>query len=123
VILVVACGDDSSSSGPENATASDFDLVLATFDDLPTCSSKREGVTAYVKDEKIAYVCENADWVEEYSDKVSSIGKNKSSSSSDKIKSSSSVEFKQDSTAYDTLPVVAVKNKSISIYRPRGKDW
>lgn len=120
VILVVACGDDSSSSGPENATASDFDLVLATFDDLPTCSSKREGVTAYVKDEKIAYVCENADWVEEYSDKVSSIGKNKSSSSSDKIKSSSSVEFKQDSTAYDTLPVVAVKNKSISGVLQKG---
>ena len=116
-----ACGGDSSSNSPENTSVSDSDLVVATFDDLPTCNSKREGVTAYVKDEKIAYVCENADWIEEFSDKgSSSSNKNNLSSSSEKIKSSSSVEFKQDSTAYDTLPVVAIKNKSISGVLQKG---
>ena len=58
-IFFAACGGDSSSNSPENTTASESDLVVATFEDLPVCSSKREGATAYVKDEKIAYVCEN----------------------------------------------------------------
>ena len=120
-IFFAACGGDSSSNSPENTTASESDLVVATFEDLPVCSSKREGATAYVKDEKIAYVCENADWVEDDSDKgSSSINKTKSSSSGEKVKSSSSVEFKQDSTAYDTLPVAAVKNKFISGVSQKG---
>lgn len=56
-LLAVACGDDSSSDvfyAQENSTS---DLVVPVYDDLPVCSSTREGVTAYVKDEKMAYIC------------------------------------------------------------------
>ena len=55
---LIACGDDSSSIAPEQTSESiestDSDLVVKTFDDLPVCSNKREGSTAYVKDEKVA---------------------------------------------------------------------
>ena len=57
-LLLSACGGDSSSSGPSGNGTSDSDIMADTFDDLPVCSDKREGVIAYVKDKKIAYVCE-----------------------------------------------------------------
>ena len=52
--ILAACGGDSGSGvkDPEIAEGDDTDLVVETFDDLPVCSSKREGLTAYVKDEK-----------------------------------------------------------------------
>ena len=59
--ILAACGGDSGSdkvAEPAEAT----DLVAETFDDLPVCSDKREGATAYVKDEKNAYVCIDGDW-------------------------------------------------------------
>jgi RhoGEF, Guanine nucleotide exchange factor for Rho/Rac/Cdc42-like GTPases len=61
-LLAVACGDDSSSDvfyAQENSTS---DLVVPVYDDLPVCSSTREGVTAYVKDEKMAYICQDNVW-------------------------------------------------------------
>ena len=61
-LLLSACGGDSSSSGPSGNGTSDSDIMADTFDDLPVCSDKREGVIAYVKDKKIAYVCEDGDW-------------------------------------------------------------
>ena len=104
--MFIACGDDSSSSAPEQTSESiestDTDLVVKAFDDLPVCSNKREGSTAYVKDEKVAYVCEDGNWTldsdENVKKKSSSSGKassssskkTQSSSSSDKAKSSSS---------------------------------
>ena len=62
-LLAVACGDDSSSDvfyAQENSTS---DLVVPVYDDLPVCSSTREGVTAYVKDEKMAYICQDNVWM------------------------------------------------------------
>ena len=104
--MFIACGDDSSSSAPEQTSESiestDTDLVVKAFDDLPVCSNKREGSTAYVKDEKVAYVCEDGDWTPDSDENVdkkssssgkassSSSKKTQSSSSSDKAKSSSS---------------------------------
>ena len=104
--MFIACGDDSSSSAPEQTSESiestDTDLVVKAFDDLPVCSNKREGSTAYVKDEKVAYVCEDGDWTPDSDENVdkkssssgkassSSSKKTQSSSSSDKVKSSSS---------------------------------
>ena len=48
--MFIACGDDSGSSAPEQTSESisDTDLVVKTFDDLPVCSNKREGSTAYL---------------------------------------------------------------------------
>ena len=93
--MLQSCGDDSgSSSGPSDST-SESDLVVVTYDDLPVCSSKREGVTAYVKDEKTAYVCKNSNWKNDSEKdtepaKVSSSSKAQSSSSSSENTSSSS---------------------------------
>lgn len=93
IAILAACGGDSSSGAkdPELAEGDGTDLIADTFDDLPVCSSKREGETAYVKDEKTAYVCEKGDWTldgEDPAEKSSS--SEKTSSSSGKAKSSSS---------------------------------
>ncbi|WP_295053857.1 hypothetical protein [uncultured Fibrobacter sp.] len=140
--VFIACGDDSSSSAPEQTSESisDTDLVVKTFDDLPVCSNKREGSTAYVKDEKVAYVCEDGDWTPDSDENVdkkssssgkassSSSKKTQSSSSSDKAKSSSSgkassssnFRYEQNSSAYFQPKVVAIKNKSISGLSQKG---
>lgn len=93
-LFLAACGGDSSSSGPSDNATSESDIIEATFDDLPVCTSKREGVTAYVKDEKIAYICIDEDWIldgdESPSSSVSQSDNDESSSSVDKTKSSSS---------------------------------
>ena len=60
-LFMVACGDDSSS-GVSNNTTSKSDMVVDAYDDLPVCSDKRSGATAYIKEEKVAYVCENNVW-------------------------------------------------------------
>lgn len=59
-VMLVGCGDDggSNSNGPSNS-----DQVVASFDDLSVCTPKREGMTAYVKDERTGYVCKDGDWV------------------------------------------------------------
>ena len=63
--LLFACGDDDSSfvASENGGSAAEADIVVAIFDHLPSCVGKREGVTAYVKDEKTAYVCSDGDWV------------------------------------------------------------
>ena len=61
-LLAVACGDDSSSDVFYAQGNSTSDLVVPVYDDLPVCSSTREGVTAYVKDEKMAYICQDNVW-------------------------------------------------------------
>ena len=61
-LLAVACGDDSSSDVFYAQGNSTSDLVVPVYDDLPVCSSTREGVTAYVKDEKMAYICQDTVW-------------------------------------------------------------
>lgn len=79
---LAACGDDDSSFAPRDNTVSDSDIVVESFDDLPVCSSKREGATAYIKDEKTAYICTDSSWVPE---------EESSSSSSETTQSSSSI--------------------------------
>ncbi|SHL55516.1 fibrobacter succinogenes major paralogous domain-containing protein [Fibrobacter sp. UWEL] len=144
-----ACGDGESNSGTSaNGSVSEADLVVATFDDLPVCSDKREGATAYVKDEKTAYICEDGKWIsdDETDGDDSSSSVKPSSSSSDKIDSSSSVKpsssssvnpgsssskkddpmssssfkYEQDSTAYEQPDVVKVKDKSIAGVSQKG---
>ncbi len=62
LLFLAACGGDSSS-GADDKNLSESNIMEDTFDDLPVCSDKREGATAYVKDEKTAYVCTDGDWV------------------------------------------------------------
>ena len=35
---------------------------VSSFDDLPNCTSKREGDSIYVKKDALTYVCKNGDW-------------------------------------------------------------
>ena len=100
-----ACGDGESNSGASaNGSVSEADLVVATFDDLPVCSGKREGATAYVKDEKTAYICEDGKWIsndETDGDDSSSSVKPGSSSSSVNPGSSSSKKDDPKSSSSD----------------------
>lgn len=77
-LMLGACGDDSSSNGPDNMYGSDF--VVGTHGELPDCSEKLKGVLAYVKGEKKAYTCEDGKWV--LDDDGSESSKNSSSSAS-----------------------------------------
>ena len=131
--MFIACGDDSSSSAPEQTSESiestDTDLVVKAFDDLPVCSNKREGSTAYVKDEKVAYVCEDGDWTpdpdENVNKKSSSSGKassssskkTQSSSSNDKAKSSSSGKASFSSNVSKTSSSSSDKETSSSSFK------
>ena len=131
LLLLSACGGDSgSSSGPNDNGTSDSDLVAATFDDLPVCSDKREGVIAYVKDEKNAYTCIDGDWtLDSVVDSLeeSSSSKYKTSSSSrhcedckDEAISSSSLKYEQNSSGFELPDEIAIKDKSISGLSQKG---
>ena len=56
-IAFTACDSGSSSSSSE-----EFEISAATFDDLEACTEALEGETAYVKDEKAVYTCEDGEW-------------------------------------------------------------
>lgn len=133
--ILAACGGDSGSNAKnpdpigelvEPADGADTDLIADTFDDLPVCSSKREGATAYVKDEKTAYICEEGDWTADGTHASSSATTEDLSSSSDKVTepaevtSSSSFVYVQSSGAYEQPKVVAVDNKTIGGVSQKG---
>ncbi|MBS7390768.1 MAG: hypothetical protein KIG51_01555, partial [Fibrobacter sp.] len=82
--MLAACGDDSTSA----KDADQPDVVVETFDDLPVCSDNQDGSTAYVKDEKSAYVCVDGDWVPEEENSSSSIASSSSSPRNDSLSSS-----------------------------------
>ena len=92
LLALAACGGDSKGTDPARDTelAEMVDIVVSTFEDLTVCTDKREGATAYVEDEKKAYVCDGDDWTEDDSltDAIRSDSEKKSSSSA-KAKSSS----------------------------------
>ena len=98
LLFFAACGDDGSSTkGTEpvddlTSSSTVSDIMAETFADLPVCVDKREGATAYVKDEKVAYICVDGDWTPDSDSDESSFSITRSSSSKDKVKSSSSVE-------------------------------
>ena len=64
LLAFAACGGDSKGTDPARDTelAEMVDTVVSTFEDLTVCTDKREGSTAYVEDEKKAYVCESKRW-------------------------------------------------------------
>ena len=64
LLAFAACGGDGKGTDParDAELAEMVDTVVSTYDDLTVCTDKREGTTAYVEDEKKAYVCENKRW-------------------------------------------------------------
>ena len=88
-LALAACGGDSKGTDPKDTELAEMvDTVVSTYDDLTVCTDKREGATAYVEDEKKAYVCDGDDWTEDGSltneirsdsEKKSSDGKSSSS--------------------------------------------
>ena len=127
-----ACGDDSSTSSntddtsvipsdsEESSSSSESDIIVDTFDDLVVCSDKREGTVAYVKDEKTEYTCVDGEWTIDDDNESSSSSVILSGGSAEVEGSSSSFKYEQDSTAYDTLETIAVKNKSIAGVSQKG---
>ena len=127
-LLLAACGGDSSSGAkdPELAEGNDTDLMVETFDDLLVCSSKREGTTAYVKDEKNAYVCVAGDWTldgDDPAEKSSSSKKTSSSSGMAKF-SSSSIKLELSSSVDDPQLSSSEKSSSseTSVYSSSSTD-
>ena len=64
LLALAACGGDSKGTDPARDAehVEMVDTVVSTFEDLTVCTDKREGTTAYVEDEKKAYVCESKRW-------------------------------------------------------------
>ena len=63
LLAFAACGGDSKGTDPKDTELAEMvDTVVSTYDDLTVCTDKREGATAYVEDEKKAYVCESKRW-------------------------------------------------------------
>ncbi len=127
--LFVACSDedddffvqrvddeeDVSSSSKKSSTKSSSSeetdiLVVASFEDLSVCTGKREGMFAYVKDERKTYVCEDGDWVIDDGAPVSS-SEVKSSSSGDEDEETSS-----SSALQPTSSLVIVQRSSSSAF-------
>ncbi len=127
LLALAACGGDSKGTDPARDTelAEMVDTVVSTFEDLTVCTDKREGTTAYVEDEKKAYVCDGDDWTEDGSltneirsdsekkasnGKSSSSGKNNPSSpvdSSCKTEAGNNCELtdKRDGQTYKTVKI------------------
>ena len=65
VLLLVACGDGANAASSTPNKSSSADMEVRTYSELPTCAEKREGKTAYVKDQDQGYVCKSNEWVED----------------------------------------------------------
>ena len=79
--LLAACGGDSSSGSDESQTSTGEDAIVETVNDLLNCTEMREGATAYVKSEKMAYVCKDGDWMPDTAEETSDSDEDVSSSS------------------------------------------
>ena len=124
MFAIVACGDDSSSSSPERSSESkNFDdVVVATYDDLFNCSGNRDGLVAYVKDEKKAYICKDRRWMvyddDDYSTSLSSSIADLSSETSSKISSS----FVPSSSSFASLSSILNSSSATSSSSPSSSS-
>lgn len=83
-----ACDGSSTTSSSDNESEiadqeSKADITVTSFNDLVNCTSNREGKTAYIKNEKSLYTCEDSEWVETIFDNGKGSSDAKSESSSD----------------------------------------
>lgn len=65
VFFLSACGSNGGSVNQvqEEQSSSSSIEGYETFDDLPRCTSKKEGKEAYVEEDDAEYVCTDGDWV------------------------------------------------------------
>ena len=63
---ISACGDADilDVSGDADQKASNADIEVVSYKELPSCSDGREDETAYVFDQNQGYVCSKGEWVE-----------------------------------------------------------
>ncbi|WP_290944960.1 FISUMP domain-containing protein [Fibrobacter sp.] len=113
--LLAACGSSSGSDSNDNVF-SDADVEVDSYKDLPSCSEKSDGKTAYVIDKNQAYVCKNGKWKED----ESSVEIKSSSSSKQENKLSSSHSEEDDPSSYVSEKTVSIKNKTISGLAQKG---
>ncbi len=95
---------ESKGNDSENTSSSLSSESYASLDDLPNCTSKREGDIYFVKEENGEYICGDGKWISlDDSEKSSSSKKDEPGSSSNNFSSSSMKE----------LTEVVVKNASV----------
>ncbi len=113
-----ACGDDGGSggNGPSNA-----DQVVASFEDLTQCTAKREGATAYVKDEKKEYACLSGNWVPT-DDAVSSVAGSSAGVSSAGVSESGRSSAASDGQSDETNPSSIGQSSSSNLAPGRDGD-
>ena len=63
IVLLAACSGDSDTAKVTETADDDADIVADSFDELNACGDKLDGQTAYVKEEKLTYVCDDGHWV------------------------------------------------------------
>ena len=101
LLALAACGGDSKGTDPKDAELAEMvDTVVSTYDDLTVCTDKREGSTAYVEDEKKAYVCESKRWTA--NDSLTESIQNKDSDSAKDAEPGENVDTVV--TTFDDLP-------------------
>ena len=126
--IFAACGGDSGS----NVDSSEKVEIVSSIDELGACTEKKEGDTVFVREKKTDFVCLNGEWedVDSLDEKLndekkssssinlsSSVGNNDAKSSDSRSDSSVST---RDSSVYNTLPTVLIKDKSISGVSQKG---
>ena len=105
-LFLAACGDSSTSSEDSSA----YESVL----DLPNCTALEAGMVAYVKAEKVTYVCSGGEWVDTSRASSSSSEKTNSGASG----SSSSVKANPDAgSIYDSTTNTLTDLRDGQVYR------
>ena len=67
--LLAACsgdgkGTDASKDMEFGDVSEKVDYAVSTYDELPVCTAKREGATAFAYDAGKAYICKDNDWAD-----------------------------------------------------------
>ena len=113
VLARAACGGDGKGTDPKDAELAEMvDTVVSTYDDLTVCTDKREGATAYVEDEKKAYVCESKRWTA--NDSLTESIQNKDSDSAKDAESGENVDTVV--PTFDDLPSCTRDHEDATAY-------
>ena len=114
LLALAACGGDSKGTDParDAELAEMVDTVVSTFEDLTVCTDKREGTTAYVEDEKKAYVCESKRWTA--NDSLTESIQNKDSDSAKDAEPGENVDTVV--TTFDDLPSCTRDHEGATAY-------
>ena len=112
-LALAACGGDSKGTDPKDTELAEMvDTVVSTYDDLTVCTDKREGATAYVEDEKKAYVCESKRWTA--NDSLTESIQNKDSDSAQDAESGEDVDTVV--PTFDDLPSCTRDHEGATAY-------